>query len=91
MIYLYHQHRISANISPSYFSGNPFNVLDYNIYLFRLEGNIIPVAAFEHIPSEQNQYILATLTNGFYIWYLQVKDQLGNICQSVVLTFQYKT
>ncbi len=67
----------------------------YRIILFRLQNPVVKIGAFDNIPSDNDQYVLddpvvlAGITNGWYLWTLEVEDQIGNICQSQAVSFQY--
>ncbi|MGD9898783.1 MAG: hypothetical protein AB7T22_06605 [Calditrichaceae bacterium] len=67
----------------------------YRIILFRLQNPVIKIGTFDEIQSDNDQYILndpvilAGITDGWYLWTLEVEDQIGNICQSQAVSFQY--
>lgn len=67
----------------------------YQIILYRLAGPVELVSTFENIDSDSSQYllddptILAQLSNGGYFWLLQIRDNVGNLCQSEILSFDY--
>lgn len=67
----------------------------YNVVLYEFSGQVKLIDVFKNISSDQNQYILddpaiiENLKSGTHIWLLQVEDQLGNICLSEQLFFQY--
>lgn len=67
----------------------------YQIELYRLSGNVQLLETFKNIPADSSQFllddpeILDRLSNGGHFWLLQIRDRLGNICQSEILTFDY--
>ena len=67
----------------------------YQILLYRLSGSVELLETFSNIPADSSQFllddpvILGRLSNGGHFWLLQVRDLLGNICQSEILTFDY--
>lgn len=67
----------------------------YQISLYRLSGSVELLETFINIPADSSQFllddpvILDRLSNGGHFWLLQVRDLLGNICQSEILTFDY--
>ncbi len=67
----------------------------YYIVLYSLDGNVRRIGKFGPIPSSETQFtlndpeVLNNLTDGWYIWILQVEDKIGNIGQSNGLNFQY--
>lgn len=59
----------------------------YNIMMQRLQDSA--KFLYSDIPSTQNNYVVKNLSSGTYFWQIQVVDVLGNICQSIFMSFKY--
>ncbi len=73
-----------------YFSWNPVQLdfhFTYNLSLLRQQD--YQQIDYKNIAEDQDHFIVKNLDGGYYLWHLEIEDELGNICQSVVYLFNF--
>ena len=59
----------------------------FSLFIQRLEDNASFV--YSGLASTEVRFVVNNLTTGTYFWQLQIVDVLGNICQSIFMSFKY--